>query len=329
MPDHVVDVLVVSHLHRTVTANTVCYIMLGKPRQADDLESLVSSLTGGLAWHSSGLGDCMKVHARSISRLTSVLICLLISIGAAAAQTILPSGPFGFLLATSYTDPTNQGGAAIQGVMSFDGAGNVNGQFTLEYGSGGPLPVETITGTLTGSYTSNPNGSGSITLTLSNGISLTLDMVINDKDRGLELTATSCSGAAGINLSQSVLSGIGVHALGSTPKSVAALNGSYGAQFTFSPQPSRSVDVVTFDGAGNVTLSGTFIGAGPNISSATYPGTYTVKRNATGTITLAPQPGQAAQTFAFVITNEGGSGLLMLQTNRLGDGVSFGTARLQ
>jgi hypothetical protein len=31
----------------------------------------------------------------------------------------------------------------------------------------------------------------------------------------------------------------------------------------------------------------------------------------------------------FVITNEGGAGLLLMQTNRAGNGVAFGTAHLQ
>jgi hypothetical protein len=269
----------------------------------------------------------MKVHARSFSRLASVLVLPLTLMGALAAQTVPPSGSFGFLLSTSFTDPTNQGGAAILGVMNFDGAGNLRGPFTLEYGSGGPLAVETITGTFTGTYSSNPDGTGSITITLSNGINLTLAMVIADGGRGLELIATSCS--EGIDLSVSVLSGVGVHAKGLALKTLAALKGSYGGQFTYSPQASRSVSVASFDGAGNVTISPTFVGIGPGIVSQAFPGTYTVSLNATGTITLAAQPGQAAQTFVFVITDEGGAGLLLLQTNRPGNGVCIGSFRLQ
>src|SRR5277367_1972110 len=101
---------------------------------------------------------------RSISRTVFVSVLLLSSLGALAAQTVAPSGAFGFLLNTSYTDPTNQGGAAILGLMSFDGSGNVKGSYTLEYGSGGVLPVETIPGTFAGTYSSNPDGAGSITI---------------------------------------------------------------------------------------------------------------------------------------------------------------------
>src|SRR5579862_256755 len=269
----------------------------------------------------------MEFRARTISRLARMSAFLLLSVGAVTAQKILPSGPFGFLLGTSFTDSTNQGGAAILGLMTFDGAGNVKGSFTLEYGSGGPLPATTITGTFTGTYSST-NGAGSIALTLSTGISLALDMVIGDGGHGLQLVATSCSGAVGIDLSASVLSGIGAQSKGTSSGSVNALLGSYGGQLTYSPQAASQVIVATFNGAGNVTMAGTFVGTGPSVGSATYTGTYTVKRNATGTITLAAQGGQGAQTFVFVMTNEGGHGLVWLQTNRAGNGVAFGTARL-
>lgn len=268
----------------------------------------------------------MRVQARSFSRLAYVWGLLLMLLSALGAQTVQPSGPFGFLVSTSYSDPTNQAGAAIQGVMNFDGTGNVRGPYTLEYGSS-PVPVQTITGNFTGTYSSNPDGTGSITINLDNGDSLTLAMVISDGGHGLDLVATSCSG--GFDLSTSVVSGVGVHAKGRVSGSVAALKGSYGGQFSFSPQANRFNIVANFDGAGNVTLSGTFVGVGPGVGSDTYPGTYGVNSNGTGKIILAATPTQSTQTFVFVMTNEGGPGLLLLQINRLGDGVAFGRARLQ
>ncbi len=269
----------------------------------------------------------MKVHAQLISRLAAVPVLLLLSIGGLNAQTIAPTGSFGFLLGTSFSDPTNQGGAALLGLMNFDGAGHVKGPFTLEFGSGGQMPVTTITGTFTGTYSSNPDGTGTIAMALNNGINLALAMAIQDNGRGLQLVATSCS--SGIDLSVSVFSGIGMHAKAFTLKSVGALKGSYAAQAMFSPQPSRTLAVATFDGAGNVTFAETFVGAGPNVQSASYSGAYTVSLNATGTITLAPTSGQGQQTYVFVMTDEGGPGLMFMQTNRLGNGVSFGFARLQ
>jgi hypothetical protein len=270
----------------------------------------------------------MKFHTRAISRLASVSVLLLASMGALTAQTVLPSGSFGFLLGTSFTDPTNQGGAAIIGEMRFDGAGNVHGPFTLEYGSGGPLAATTIAGTFSGTYSSNPDGTGSISITLTHGIALTLAMVIANSG-SLYLTVTSCTGAKGIDLAASVLSGVGVHTKGSVSNSLAALQGSYGDQLTYSPQAFSSMGVATFDGAGNVTMALTFVGIGPSVGSASFPGTYTVSPNAMGSITLTAQAGQGAQTFVFVITNDGGAGLLLMQINRSGDGVAIGTAHLQ
>lgn len=270
----------------------------------------------------------MNSHTRSISHLASASLLLLLAVGALSAQTISPSGSFGFLLGTSFADSTNQGGAAILGLMNFDGSGNVKGPFTLEYGSGGPLPVETITGTFKGTYSSNPDGTGSIAMSLSNGVSLTLAMVSASSGHGLQLVATSCAGGA-IDLSVSVFSGVAVRAKGFTLKSLAALQGSYGSQSTLSPQPSRSINVLSFDGAGNITFSITFVGSGPSVFTATYTGTYTVSLNATGSIALAATTDQGPQTFVFVITDEGGPGLLYLQTNRSGNGVLFGTAQLE
>ena len=115
----------------------------------------------------------MNVHMRSVSRLAPVLVLLLTLIGPRAAQAVSPAGSFGFLLSTSYTDPTNQGGAAILGILRFDGTGNVSGPYTLEFGSGGPLPVTTITGTFSGTYSSNPDNTGTILISLDNGYALT------------------------------------------------------------------------------------------------------------------------------------------------------------
>jgi len=268
----------------------------------------------------------MKFQARSFRRLASMLGLLLALLSALGAQTVQPNGSFGFLLSTSFSNPSNQGGAAILGLMNFDGAGHVRGPYTLEFGSG-PQVVQTINGTFTGTYSSTPDGTGSVTISLDNGVSLTHAMVISDNGHRLDLVATSCSG--GFDLSTTVVAGVGVHAKGLVLKSVAALKGAYGGQLAFSPQPSKSNFVASFDGAGNVTFSAAFVGVGPNAISDTYPGTYTVNFNGTGTITLAPTANQSTQTFLFVMTNEGGPGLLLMQINRLGDGVSFGSARLQ
>jgi len=129
-----------------------------------------------------------------------------------------------------------------------------------------------------------------------------------------------------------VVSGVGEVEFSGSPHPVHKrfLNGSYGLQFTkSSPTPQTTLAVWTFDGAGNVTLSGTFVEPGLSVGSGTLFGTYSVNPDGTGTITVPPQPGSLmGQTYAFVIAN-GHSGLLVLQTHRAGDGVNYGTGRLQ
>jgi hypothetical protein len=58
------------------------------------------------------------------------------------------------------------------------------------------------------------------------------------------------------------------------------------------------------------------------------PGTYTLNPDGTGTLDFPASAVNNHQTFAFVATDDG-SGLLFVQTRRSGNGVSFGTGRLQ
>jgi hypothetical protein len=61
----------------------------------------------------------------------------------------------------------------------------------------------------------------------------------------------------------------------------------------------------------------------------TVAGTYSINPDGSGTVKLGAASGQSANsTFAFVVT-DGGSGLLLLQTDGTGSDVSSGTARLQ
>lgn len=263
----------------------------------------------------------MRVHGRSFSRLVSVLVLTLTLTGALAAQSLDPIGSFGFLLNTSYSDPSNEGGMAILGIMNFDGEGNVSGPYTLELGSGGTQPVQTITGTFKGTYSSTHESTGSITIAFDNGLDLSLAMVIADRDTSLNLIVTSCS----CDLTGTVISGVARYKMQKASESVATLRGSYGGQSGLSPQASREVFVWSFNGAGQITTSGTFVEPGGTAIIGSNTGTYTVNSDGTGTVTLAKTSNQGVNTFVFV-TTECGSGLLLLQTNRLGNGVMFGTA---
>jgi hypothetical protein len=155
---------------------------------------------------------------------------------------------------------------------------------------------------------------------------LTFATVIADGGQGLQLLATNCSGGCDIG-GATTISGVARAAYAGPVK------GSYGYQFNYSPQAAGSIGVASFDGAGNLALSTTFVALGgasgtANIFTGTQTGTYSINPDGSGTINFPAVPGQGAQTFALVIT-DGGSGALLLQLNRSGNGVSFGTARLQ
>src|SRR5437660_10974729 len=105
----------------------------------------------------------MNDHARMFSRLVPVLVLTLTSIcsfayltpgnrlRAVSAQSMAPSGSFGFLINASYRDPSQTNGSAILGVMNFDGAGSVTGTYAAEPDT---AAAQNVAGTLTGTYSS-------------------------------------------------------------------------------------------------------------------------------------------------------------------------------
>jgi len=283
-------------------------------------------------------------HKRSFSRLVSVLVLTLTlicsfayfapgnSLRGVSAQSTSLNGSFGFLVNESSFMRPNNNGTAVLGVMNFDGAGNVTGPYTYEVDARGPLAAKTTTGTFTGTYSSKPDGSGSVTLAFDAGITFTYAMVIADGGQSVQLLMTNCAfGSNGCNFFATVNSGIARVA------KVASLNGSYAFQLNNIPNPTGTVGAMKFDGAGNVAMSFTSVAPGKDdmsgqapVSSGTLTGTYSNNPDGSGTISFPAAPGQAANSaFTFVIT-DGGSGLLMLRTDTTpGPNVSFGTARLQ
>src|SRR6266446_4559977 len=156
-------------------------------------------------------------------------------------------------------------------------------------------------------------------------------MVITDSGQGLQLVLTSCSGG-GCDIGGVVVAGVARATRAGSPQ------GSYGVQFNNLANPGVSIGVAAFDGAGNVAISFTFVGAGQSaggvpvnqapVFSGTLTGTYSVNPDGSGMMNLAPAPGASnGQMYAFVII-DGGSGALLLQLNRSGNGVLSGTARL-
>jgi hypothetical protein len=188
----------------------------------------------------------------------------------------------------------------------------------------------TITGAITGTYSTMPNGvgfkPGSITLSFDVGFSVSFDMVITDGGQGLQLVATNCSG--GCDIAGTVISGVARAAY------TGSVNGSYGFQLNSTPVPNAYLGAISFDGAGNAAISITNVGAPqegspPQVGGGTLKGTYSLNPDGSGTVTLIDPSGNPNLTFAIAAT-DGGSGLLLVLTSGPpGSTVSSGTARLQ
>lgn len=240
----------------------------------------------------------------------------------ASAQVTSPNGSYGILV-DQWKDSNSTSLSGFLGVLNFDGAGNITGTYTLV----NTVNFRLSTGTLTGTYSGNPDGSNTVNLTFDVGATVTAAMAVTDQGAGIQLLLT---GGSVVKPGQ-VRTGIGriQSAQGTMPA------GSYGYTLNQWPdansQPQAIVGVINLDGAGNATGSVTVVGqdVGPAPLSATSAGTYSINPDGTGTLTLNVTVGITI-TFAIVVT-DGGSGILLLETNE-SDGFSqlvSGVARMQ
>jgi hypothetical protein len=111
---------------------------------------------------------------------------------AVAAQSMSPTGTFGFFAGVSQIDSGGANGGAFLGIINFDGAGNVSGTTTIKLRNTDPQRAPAIPATFTGTYSSNRDGTGSVTLNSSVGFTATLAMVMTDGGQGIQLLETGC-----------------------------------------------------------------------------------------------------------------------------------------
>jgi hypothetical protein len=147
----------------------------------------------------------MKDHARMFSRLVSVLVLTLMLIcsfayfapgnrlRAVAAQSTSPSGSYGFVVNAFQIDSNGANGGALVGVINFDGAGNATGTATLKPRDTNAQNAQPVPTTFTGTYSSNPDGTGSVKLAFDVGFGSTFTMVTTDGGQGIQLMSTDCS----------------------------------------------------------------------------------------------------------------------------------------
>jgi hypothetical protein len=116
-----------------------------------------------------------------------------------AAQSTPPAGSYGYLL-NQLPDATNPP-AAIFGVFNLDGAGNLTGSYTFVGSITGPLA--SISGAVNGTYSTNPDGTGSVKVSLDVGLTTTQAIILTDGGAGIQMLQTSSNGGG-----NAVVSGI-------------------------------------------------------------------------------------------------------------------------
>lgn len=269
---------------------------------------------------------------RSVLRLTTPVLALGLALAfaylapanklwSAAAQVTSPQGYYGVLVNQWKDSNTN----VVRGFLSslyFDGAGNVSGPYAFI-----TINDTVLTGTMTGTYFGNPDGSNTVRLTRDVGGTLTATMAVTDGGAGIQLLVTG----GGLMSPGQVFTGTGRYqsALGATPA------GSYG--FTLHQWPDANneplgiLGVFDLDGAGNVIGTVTVVGpdAGPAPITSGFTGTYSINPDSTGILSLNLDIGVSV-TFGIVVT-DGGAGILMLEIDGSGGlgAVTSGIARLQ
>lgn len=235
-----------------------------------------------------------------------------------------PVGSYGILLNQWPSSNTgNDKTSGLLGVLNFDGAGNVTATYTKVN-----LDFSVKTGTATGTYSPNPDGSYTLNLTFDDESVWTLVAAVTDRGSSLQLLVTGgdpMNTFKGNANPAQVFSGTG--RIQSEQGTMPA--GSYGYLITGWPDAGNKPDVIfgimNLDGAGNLKGSYTLVNGRPTAFPGTLSGTYSVNPDGTGSMTVNLDVGITA-SFAIVVT-DGRSGILMLAS--LGDQVMSGTARMQ
>jgi hypothetical protein len=245
-------------------------------------------------------------------------------LSSASAQVTSPMGSYGILLNQWPSSNTGHDTtSALLGVLDFDGAGNVTATYTKVNAD-----YSVKTGTATGTYSGNPDGSNTVSLTFDDGSVWTVAAGVTDGGSGLQLLVTGgdpMNAFTGSANPAEVFSGTG--RIQSSQGTMPA--GSYGYLLTGWPdarnKPFTLFGIINLDGAGNVNGSYTLVNGRPTAFPGTLSGTYSVNPDGTGSTTLNLDLGLTG-TVAIVVT-DGGSGILMLAS--VGNQVMSGTARMQ
>lgn len=251
--------------------------------------------------------------------LIFVTIALALSAQAATFSKASLKGSYSFLVNKWTADVNSTQGAEV-GVVTFDGAGNVTESYTSI--NGGVVQ----TGTDSGTYTVNSNGTGTINWTDGHQTAINLNSTAAKLAHGVQLLATDDS-------YNEVISGTAV--LQSTTVqtySVASLKGNFTYQWNkwtadVNEAQGGGFGIFSFDGKGHVKGSGTYMDGGV-LQTGTFTGTYTVSSDGSGSLSLSNNV-----QMKFVLNNKPplgtAKGLQFLNTNTIGNIVASGIALKQ
>jgi hypothetical protein len=254
-----------------------------------------------------------------------MVIALALSAQASFNNASLKGG-YSFLI-DRWTADVNRNQEGVVGVMTFDGVGNVTASITSI--SGGVVQ----TGTASGTYTVNSNGTGAINFTTGGS---------NPPHFAITLTSSTGGLAHGLQLLQTndnhnlVESGTAfLQSATAATYTLASVKGNLSFQLNkwtadVNEMQQGIVGIFIFDGKGNVKGSFTGVNSGV-VETGTITGTYIV--NADGSGSMALTTGADHPQVAFALNNATSTspakGLQLLQTSGTGNKVQSGIALKQ
>jgi len=111
------------------------------------------------------------------------------------------NGTYAVLASAKQYDSLGETGGAIIAVLNFDGAGNISGTAVLKGRTGEPQDGDTGSGAVQGTYTTNPDGSGTATLNFTDfQFSVKLAMVITEGGKSIQFAdGPGSTGPASLN----------------------------------------------------------------------------------------------------------------------------------
>ncbi len=264
----------------------------------------------------------MRRFIRSSRQLCVFAFIVMVLIASAQAATFSNSslqGTYAFL-GNRWTADINAPQGGVIGIITFDGIGDMSESYT------GMVNGSLVSGTFTGTYTVNPDGTGTINFSTGWQWAIVLNSTSGKIAHGIQLLLTSNLGYNEVGTSTA-----GLQSTTAKTYSAANLKGDFSFVYNdWTADPSQPDDdgdgLFIFDGKGNVKGSSSDMQGG-TLQTETFTGTYTVNSDGSGAISLS-----TGEQYAFVLNTATGNlaqGLQFVQTNTTGNLAICGTAHKQ